>query len=227
MHSHTRLRFGTATAVTASLALTLALSACSTPPTPSPEPTSSGTSSTSGSPTSAPPPTSSAAPTASTPPAPDTAYQPATPTSPAKNVPKPVMPALAKEKSEAGQKAFIKYWLETYNYAFDSGDVGPLRAASASDCDYCSKAVKGVDVLRKQNATWRVGGGVTAALGQASFHTASDGLIRVRVRVTDAPVRFYTSEGTSTQYKAAGLGESTRDFWIERKANSWSIVEVY
>ena len=186
-----------ATRIAAALALALALSACSTPPTPNPEPTSSGTGSTSGTPTSAPPPATSAVPTASTPPAPDTAYQPATPTSPAKNVPKPVMPALAKEKSEAGQKAFIKYWLATYNYMRESEDISLFRSVCAPTSKFCTGSEENLQEIQNEGA-WRDGGAVTAT----AISAPSKGFARNswKLQLTELPSAFYSKSGPASKF---------------------------
>lgn len=49
----------------------------------------------------------------------------------------PVMPDLARENSDAGAKAFVKHFIETYNYAGASGDTAPFEALSGPDCEPC------------------------------------------------------------------------------------------
>src|SRR5688572_6597260 len=47
----------------------------------------------------------------------------------------PVMPALAKQKSEAGAKAFIRYFAEVLNYSWASLESRDLTAMSARECE--------------------------------------------------------------------------------------------
>lgn len=56
-------------------------------------------------------------------------YVPATKEHPARNVPKPVMPAEAHKETDAGARAFMRYWVDSLNYSIDTGDgtlVSPL-----------------------------------------------------------------------------------------------------
>ncbi|WP_354178499.1 DUF6318 family protein [Arthrobacter sp. UYP6] len=62
------------------------------------------------------------------------AYKPATAEGPAENVPLPVMPELAKEKSKEGLEAFAEYWYSLINYGYETGDPEPLREITGSDC---------------------------------------------------------------------------------------------
>ena len=215
-----------ATRIAASLALVLALSACSTPPTPSPEPTASGTGSTSGTPTSAPPPTTSAAPIASTPPAPDTAYQPATPTSPAKNVPKPVMPALAKEKSEAGQKAFIKYWLETYNYMRESGDASLFEAGCVASSTFCTGSIKNQSYVQRQKM-WRIGGKLSATKSVAQPNDGTAGSASFILNLTEGSFEYASSSSESKELPSSSSKREYRaSIDLHPTDNGWAVYEL-
>ncbi|MDQ4489089.1 DUF6318 family protein [Sinomonas sp. ASV486] len=78
--------------------------------------------------------TSSGTPT----PAVDTRPTPASSTGPARNLPKPEMPAAARENTKAGFEAFTQYWFDTVTYALETGDAEPLRAISKPDCKICN-----------------------------------------------------------------------------------------
>ncbi len=43
---------------------------------------------------------------------------------------------------QAGAKAAIQHFFELWAYAYQSGDVKPLKAVSASGCKFCAAAVK-------------------------------------------------------------------------------------
>lgn len=204
------------------VAVLLGVSACSGPPeTPaqtsiplgSPTPlASSPSSSPSGSPTDSP--------------SPNNAYVPATSTSPAKNVPRPVLPALAKKKTFEGQKAFIKYWMETYNYAFDTGDTAPFGAVSAPDCKACKTITTGAKAMRMKNSAWRVGVRTDFDLSTAKQRPAVDGMQVIDVRATDQPGTFWTTTGESKSYKPIKGGTAQMRLWIEYIAGHWRTVDM-
>ncbi|WP_285727915.1 DUF6318 family protein [Psychromicrobium xiongbiense] len=116
-------RAGAVVALTVILWLLAGCSGGSQPAPPSPAPASP-----------------SASPTASTTPTTTAAavpYKPADVNGPAQNVPKPVMPAEAKEFTEKGLEAFVRYWYTVYNYVVETADPtpgDPLMAPECSDC---------------------------------------------------------------------------------------------
>lgn len=64
-------------------------------------------------------------------------YQPATAKGPAKNVPKPEMPKLAKEHNEEGAIAFVKYYFDVMNYSLKTYSVDDLIAITNRTCRIC------------------------------------------------------------------------------------------
>lgn len=79
-----------------------------------------------------------------------------TPTSPAATEPSgdpsgtpvvqaPSLPVEAREQTEAGAEAFVRYYVELMNYGQASGDASPLEAVSAQECGACSGFISTVD----------------------------------------------------------------------------------
>lgn len=66
------------------------------------------------------------------------------------------MPDAAKRKDLEGQKAFIRYWIDTYNYMRESGDPKPFLAACDSNSKFCSGSAK-VSASVTKAGLWRVG----------------------------------------------------------------------
>ena len=98
---------------------------------------------------------SSAPATSSAPPRP----QAATSTSPAKNLPKPKMPAEAKEFTKEGYEAFVNYWFEAQNYGMATGDTAPMDKVSMEKCGICverGRTMKGAYA----DGGWIVGGDI-------------------------------------------------------------------
>jgi hypothetical protein len=81
------------------------------------------------------------------------------PSDPAQDAP-PVMPALAKQKSTAGAKAFIRYYMRTADYAFTKPDANPLRRLSTPDCDFCRSLIDVSARLRRDGGK-QTGGKLT------------------------------------------------------------------
>ena len=144
-----RLRLSAISCLTLSL---LALSGCSNGDAPPGEPTSGAPSSAS--------PSASVTPSASPSPKPKLVYKPADAKGRAQNVPIPAMPEAAKKQSKAGLVAFARYWYSTLNFAYETGNFGPLDKVTASTCALCAKVRPGI-------VEWNSGGASSPAA--ASF----------------------------------------------------------
>ncbi|WP_147433624.1 DUF6318 family protein [Galactobacter caseinivorans] len=204
------------------VAVLLGVSACSGPPE-----TPAQTSIPMGTPTplaSSPTAIPSGSPTASS--SPSNAYVPATSTSPAKNVPKPVLPKLAKEKSFEGQKAFIKYWFETYNYAFDTGNTAPFKDASTADCAACKIISEGAITMWTKDRTWRDTSRTDVDLATAKEQPPAKRTHIVDARVNEKPGRFWTTTGESKLYQRATGGSAQMRLWIEYVDKQWRTVDM-
>ena len=57
----------------------------------------------------------------------------------------PEFPALAKENSQAGAKAFIRYYADLINYSWAAGDTDSLRSVASKECKGCLAAADGID----------------------------------------------------------------------------------
>lgn len=167
-----------------SLALLLPLGACSGPVEDGSGPSSAGTPTTTS-------PTASSAPT----PTPTPVYKPADANGPAQNVPKPVKPALADEFSKAGVEAFAKYWYSTLDYAYESGDTGPMDAITDSSCDTCSKARSTIQSWYADRG-WILGGHFRVSATQSTFAPTSEGLYQTITQLKQSSSTFYKINGT-------------------------------
>ena len=54
------------------------------------------------------------------------------------------MPAVARKRTEAGGRAFVRYWIQTANYAAATGDVKLLAKVSADGCAGCDGIITGI-----------------------------------------------------------------------------------
>jgi hypothetical protein len=66
----------------------------------------------------------------------------ASPTTPTPTATLPTMPAQASEDSSEGAAAFVKHYVDVFNYAAATGDVDELSRLSSPDCDGCQRYIK-------------------------------------------------------------------------------------
>jgi hypothetical protein len=67
----------------------------------------------------------------------------ATATTPPPN--RPTLPAEAQRLDKGGALAFVRYWIELFNYATASGDTAGLRAVSSAKCESCTAIADKID----------------------------------------------------------------------------------
>ena len=123
-------------------------------------------------------------------------YKPASEDGPAENVPVPVLPEAATEKTEEGLTEFSAYWLETMTYAYATGDLGPMKAVSGKSCTACKNAADGISEIYT-NEGWVVGGALTPATTQTNFKTTSDGEYQILFQHAQEAIDVYRADGTN------------------------------
>jgi hypothetical protein len=152
-------------------------------------------------------------------------YQPATETSPAKNVPVPEYPQAAKANTEAGQKAFIKYWFQVFNYTTATGDGEPMKAVASKDCKFCKFTYEGARSMVIDQETWIVSEGVKPDLTKLKAGPSGDGEYPWDVPVDDASARFYDSEGESSRYVSRGCNAGLVRVWLRWEGQQWILLD--
>lgn len=189
----------------------LMLAGCAGPapgPAASPESTQSAAASASPSPT----PTLTAAP----------AYKPASASGPAQNVPVPVLPAVAKTKTKEGLEAFARYWFAVLSYAYETGDVEPLKAVSGPECAFCNGLVKNVSNAWA-GEKWISGGRVKtpAVTGRAVKNEPW----QATVQVIQTEVSIHNPDGTLMQKptKAINVGSQVVATF---GPDGWTVIEL-
>ena len=69
----------------------------------------------------------------------------------------PVMPALARKKTPAGAKAFVRYYVEVLNNAYSTHQLRPLKRASGRACSVCALFIRNIETLARRGGK-QVGG---------------------------------------------------------------------
>lgn len=109
----------------------------------------------------------SAKPTPSPTPKPTPTPVPASSKGPAQNWPVPVMPAVAKEKSEAGIVAFTKYWFELVDFSVWTNNTKPIKAVTERSCVLCAEQIIDPTDRNHEYGGWHAGGKSTVAVNMA------------------------------------------------------------
>ncbi|MFI7580867.1 DUF6318 family protein [Kocuria kalidii] len=104
-------------------------------------------------------------------------YVPASLDGPAQNVPKPVMPELAKEESRDGAQAFLDYWSDAMWYAYQTGDTSYARDIISLQCEVCLDQLDLLDEIYDSNA-WAIGGRESVRIQDSTIAPAADGVYK-------------------------------------------------
>lgn len=161
-------------------------------------------------------------------PSPSGPYEPATSKHPARNVPDPgPLPKVAKEKSKAGQIAFIEHWVKEMNYATEAGQPTPLlKEMTDSECDYCQKLEKSVAALRKKNA-WVVGGTIRLTNLKAQREQSDPNEFVVTTQAFNDEFLVYTEDSDQPVQTVPSGEQPTGYVVLEWRAGKWIIKGLY
>ena len=149
-------------------------------------------------------------------------YEPATLEHPARNVPKPVMPAEAAEETEAGAQAFLNYRADAQWYAMQTGDTVPVRNATAPECRNCTEQFDEIEALYR-NGGWAAGGWETVKIPEGSFEKRADGGYNLPVSVNSRGSLTFSNSKIGVKqepYKGADI----LDIYIDFRDGKWTHV---
>ena len=131
----------------------------------------------------------------------------------------PTMPAAAEKNSEAGAIAFVKHYIDVFNYASNTGDVKELQKLSDPKCEGCTSYIE------LYAGTYAAGGFYKGGDWNVSnvITESQNGLLIVFAHVSaQAPqYRLNSDSGVKT-----GTPEDTDLSFVPKHAsNGWSIQE--
>lgn len=141
--------------------------------------------------------TASSAAASSSEPGPDATpadYVPASLDGPAQNVPKPVMPDLAKKESRDGAQAFLDYWSDAMWYAYQTGDTSYARDIISPHCEVCLDELSEVELAYKASQ-WLTGGRQVFEVQDSVVQRATDGIYKPVVKYKNDEVRLVGDQG--------------------------------
>jgi hypothetical protein len=148
-----------------------------------------------------------------------------TPSRPMSTVPTPpAMPAAAKANTKAGAIAFVRYYVETLDFAVSTGDVSSLRAAADSGCASCADVEKGLEGIYNSGATisgglWTIDHVVDARPNEAIKGWTLTALIRYgKQTIVRKPPETSKSTGEGTHVVSFRVSNRDGDW----KVQQWS-----
>ena len=164
----------------------------------------------------------------STSPSPSGPYEPATSKHPARNVPDPgPLPKVAKEKSKAGQVAFIEHWLKELNYGWETGSFrDEFWEITSRDCKYCNEINK-TFARMKEHKAWTVGGEIRYKNLHAPNKKLDDGNYYVTFTVHEAERSYFVPGKAEAEQTVAANSTDDGMLVLERVDNRWKIEGFY
>lgn len=149
-------------------------------------------------------------------------YEPATLEHPARNVPKPVLPAEAKEETEAGAQAFLNYRADAQWYAMQTGDTSMVREVTAPECSSCTEEYDEIDALYGKGG-WARGGWEKPTLPGGHLSKRADGGYNLPIEVDSKGMQaIYSSRVTTSQMPFSGA--DILDVYLDFRDGHWTHV---
>ena len=135
----------------------------------------------------------------------------------------PELPAAAQKRTQEGAEAFFRYFIDVYNYSFQTLDPTPLKALSASECKFCKSAMSTVDEIAAKGARSE-GGHVHVLMSIAEPDSAKAKEVVVVTSLKQDPGRTVASDGTVT---SSSPGSKRRlDALLRWEEGQWRLVGV-
>ena len=166
--------------------------------------------------------TASPAPTST--PTPTPSYKPADASGRAQNVPVPVLPEAAKAETKEGAIAFATHWYAVLNYAYQTGDFGPMDDVTGSACRMCAKVRPGI-VEWNSEGRWIAGGLVTVKGAFTEFVKTAEGNYQVTTQL-EQPLGFLYRPDSSIE-KSVPASQVLADIMtVKFTDGSWNALDV-
>lgn len=161
-------------------------------------------------------------------PSPSGPYEPATSKHPARNVPEPgPLPKVAKEKSKAGQVAFVEHWLKELNYAWE---IGSFRKEfwdiTSHDCEYCQAIEETFTRMQKDDA-WSVGGKIRYENIHAPNKKLDDGNFYVTFTAYEDKRSYFRPGKTTAEETARANSADGLMLVLVPQDNGWKVEGLY
>lgn len=150
-------------------------------------------------------------------------YEPATAKGPAKNVPKPQMPELAKKQNEEGAIAFVKHYFEVMNYSLATYTTTDLTDITSKDCRVCG--VNFIDHINLQSERnyWQVDGKYNVRVHGVKINEDNEGILSFTTTINSATVY---SDPNAIVVKGAAVTDPVQGVAILRWDKNWKMFDM-
>ncbi len=166
---------------------------------------------------------STATPTATAPTTTSTTTATSTPSSTTSGKPQPpVMPALARENSQAGAKAFVRYFVDTLNFSWQALRPDALSAESSKRCNVCRLISKRITETRSSGGYQHGGEWSPTRIFPLPGQTDEQSKFLVTVRI--AKGSWKSAAGDSP--RAIVAGTVTNEFYLVWSPAGWRIFDL-
>lgn len=134
---------------------------------------------------------------------------------------KPTYPAAAKEKTEDGAVAFVRYFWSAVNFAYTAPDKSILLNLSEPSCDLCNRFIETASDLSRGSQKYDA---KLLDITQTSVVVMSEKGTRVRSRIKFHPAKAVDSTGQISEEQEEGQGDYL--FKLHWAGSSWRIVAL-
>jgi hypothetical protein len=135
-----------------------------------------------------------------------------------------VLPEAAKAQTKAGAIAFASYWYSVLNYAYQTGDFGPLDAVTGDGCRMCAKVRSGI-VEWNSGGRWIAGGLIVVKGAFTKFVRTAEGNYQVTTQLEQRAGFLYRAD--STVEKSVPAAQVLADIMIVRFTDgAWKALDV-
>lgn len=134
----------------------------------------------------------------------------------------PGLPPEAEGTSPRAAKAFVRYWVETLNYATVTGDTRRLLELSSTKCESCASAVKKIDDVYLAGGSVQSNGWSISTMDLLPNQKPSSPVIAAGIRLS--PQTVVKHAGANEQEFRGGRLPAT--FYLHWSAGSWRVVRL-
>lgn len=150
------------------------------------------------------------------------AYKPASPSGPAQNVRVPVLPVSATTETQEGMETFVRYWFATLDYAYQTGNTGPVEAVSGPDCSFCNGLIENIRTAWMGDR-WISGGRIMTPAVTAIAVPGEPWL--ATVQVIQGTVKLHRPDGTLFQEPTKATNSGSRAL-ASFGTDGWTLIEL-
>ncbi len=151
-------------------------------------------------------------------------YKAASAEGPAENVPIPQMPAVAKEHTEEGFKAFVDYYFDIVNYSIATRSTDVLAPLAKTSCQMCNRFLETPEYMAK-NDYWATGGEIHSRLTYSSMRTNQHGNIFGEAKLVQKPHKYYKAP-RKVSSTGDGTESATWEMTLTPTDGGWIIADM-